>query len=382
MNSQGDFKLFENSIKYLHNISTLSPMNVPALKSSLSLKRTLMSLRKNIHIPTYATRPNMHCQRCFLNFHDGPATYEIKSKPTQYKFAQKMLAKQKKGLPLTKYQKKYLEKYNKFSGNTLVTTCHFCKKATCTKLPIPKTKKKPKVIASKNKNKKKKDKLCGLNENVVITNRNKKENNKTLLGKKLFSNTKNSLQETTCDNSLIIISNSSTNNSIGNDKIQKLPTKRRLEVIDLDSDDSIQEVPQKKKFKIKKKQEIVIQTPKPLKKTPKDKKKMEKNHMKLNKLMNTSTENDKSSGLLQLLEVSKDNPTEVISLDSDDSVQEVSIKTKTDDKKYQKQLHTSTPVTKNNKKKKKNKNKKLSKLISNSGKKNKSSNLFQFLQSL
>lgn len=79
-----------------------------------------MELRKNIQVPSNMTRTTVRCQRCFLNLKDGPASYRIKAEEKKSKFARRMLSKNNQDKPMTRYQRKYLKKLDRFDGNRLV----------------------------------------------------------------------------------------------------------------------------------------------------------------------------------------------------------------------------------------------------------------------
>lgn len=80
-----------------------------------------MELRKSILLPSNFTRTSITCQRCLINLKEGPASFRLVSAKKQTEFAKKVLAKQKNGKPLSKYQQKYLEKMTQFRGNQLVS---------------------------------------------------------------------------------------------------------------------------------------------------------------------------------------------------------------------------------------------------------------------
>lgn len=79
-----------------------------------------MELRMNIQIPFNMTRTTIRCQRCFLNLRDGPASYRIKAEEKKSKFAERILSKYNEDKPMTKYQKKYFKRLDRFNGNRLV----------------------------------------------------------------------------------------------------------------------------------------------------------------------------------------------------------------------------------------------------------------------
>ncbi|KAJ8960889.1 hypothetical protein NQ318_020188 [Aromia moschata] len=170
--AENDNKLFQNSIKYLHSISNVKALNVPALKSFYSTKGRLMELRNAIYLPFNLTRTSVRCQRCLINLSDGPASYKIKAQEKKSKFARKVLGKFHRDKPLTKYQRKYIKHLDEFNGNHLAITCKFCKKESLIKLEKPKKtvrSKGSKNIPQKKKRIKKKDKFCGLNEEAVLS---------------------------------------------------------------------------------------------------------------------------------------------------------------------------------------------------------------------
>ncbi|VEN38383.1 unnamed protein product [Callosobruchus maculatus] len=153
-------RIFKNSIEYLHQISSF--LKTPALKTVFNTKSRLMELRQGIFVPS----GKVQCQRCLLNFHDGPAKYRIKKSKKMNKFAKKMKAKEQKGKPLTAYQRKFLKKFKYHEGNTLVIKCKFCEKTASFPLTKPK-KVKPILLDTPKKKRKRKDKSCGLNKEVL-----------------------------------------------------------------------------------------------------------------------------------------------------------------------------------------------------------------------
>nr|XP_023015117.1 uncharacterized protein LOC111504675 [Leptinotarsa decemlineata] len=167
---EDEMKLSQNSIQYLHNLSTSEELKEPILQSAFSIKRRLIELRRNTFLPTSVVKGNQRCPRCLLNWSEGPASYRIKSGPKKHEFAKKINSKLKQGLVLTSYQTKYFKKMDNFEGNYLVVTCKFCQKETDIKLEKPKKIKKSKSSTLvKQKKKKKRDKFCGLNQDVVLS---------------------------------------------------------------------------------------------------------------------------------------------------------------------------------------------------------------------
>lgn len=141
---ENDTEFCRNSIKFLHDVSILPEINVPALKSFYSYvpfsnyfnkkpfikvfsrtKRRLMELRKSILLPSNFTRTSVTCQRCLINLREGPGQYKVLTSKTSV-FSKKVVSKQKAGKPLTKYQKKYIERSGKFIGNLLVSYQVLC----------------------------------------------------------------------------------------------------------------------------------------------------------------------------------------------------------------------------------------------------------------
>ncbi|KAJ8921024.1 hypothetical protein NQ315_015820 [Exocentrus adspersus] len=168
---ENDDKIFQNSVSYLHNISSMG-FNPPALKCMYLTKARLMELRKNIQLPFYTTKSTVRCQRCFLNLIDGPASYKVTPEEKKSRFARRMLTKLDEDKPLTKYQRKYVKRLNQFKGNRLMITCKFCKKECLIKMAKPKklvTAKDLKITKQKKKKTKKKDKFCGLKKDVVLS---------------------------------------------------------------------------------------------------------------------------------------------------------------------------------------------------------------------
>nr|CAH7714770.1 unnamed protein product [Callosobruchus chinensis] len=157
-------RVFKNSIQYLHQISSF--LKTPALKCVFNTKSRLMELRQGIFVPSGPNRPSVKCQRCLLNYHDGPARYRIKKTEKLNKFTKKIKAKEQNGKPLTAYQRKFFKKFKYHEGNTLVIKCKFCEKAASFQLPKPK-KEKPILLNTPKKKRKRKDKSCGLNREVL-----------------------------------------------------------------------------------------------------------------------------------------------------------------------------------------------------------------------
>ncbi|XP_072395011.1 uncharacterized protein [Diabrotica undecimpunctata] len=432
-------KIFQNSIRYLHNISTLPETNVPTLKSFICLKRRLMELRRSSFLPTSATKPSMHCQKCFLNFFEGPATYNVISKPTRYTFGDKVKAKQKNGLPLTRYQEKYLKRMKKFTGNILVTKCKFCNYENKTKLDKPRLKPIAKIslISSpviKKKKKNKRDKFCGLNQSIVasvslnsshgnnyqgtpdlsktfipLTNNNKNNTRNEIAPSIAMKKKKKNKKDTFCGLNQSIVASGSPNNNHGNPVNQSTPglsktfsplTNNNKNNIGNHMTPSIAKdfIPLKSshnRFKNK-------QTPdfsnkfKPIKsyrdaKTPEVAKTFTpSNNSHNNSKHNNSNKSNKlnTNSVIDLTKSpfskksTKKNTSEVINLDSDESFQELHTKRKI--KKKQIQVQTSTPLqTPIQKKNSEKYRSKLSEIFKNVGKKKSSStNLMQFLQGL
>ncbi|XP_050295105.1 uncharacterized protein LOC126735196 [Anthonomus grandis grandis] len=178
-----DRLIIRNSIKYLHNLTFMDPLNVPTLKSLYRTNCRLMELRRHMFLPE--KKSYERCERCFMNFSEGDTT-NIEIQPVKLTaFAKKLINKVKtKGTnSLTPYQKIYYKKLFREHitevkrQNKLVITCSFCKKPSEVLLDKPKL---PKVAQTpqeqpkkKKKKKKKKDKLCGLNESVVFVSSTK-----------------------------------------------------------------------------------------------------------------------------------------------------------------------------------------------------------------
>lgn len=80
-----------------------------------------MELRKCILLPSSITRTSITCQRCLINLQEGPANYKVVPAKKHSDFAKKILAKQRSGKPLTKFQQKYIDRLSSFSGNHLVS---------------------------------------------------------------------------------------------------------------------------------------------------------------------------------------------------------------------------------------------------------------------
>nr|CAI5868288.1 unnamed protein product [Callosobruchus analis] len=191
-------RIFKNSIGYLHKISSL--LKTPALKTVFNTKSRLMELRQGIIVPSGLNRPSVQCQRCLLNFHDGPARYRIKKSQKLNKFAKKIRTKDHKGKPLTAYQRKFLKKFKYHEGNTLVVKCKFCKKEVSFQLPKPK-KVKPILLDTPKKKRKRRDKSCGLNKEVLRSIAPNKDSSVIVLDETVVeSNRKN--------NSVIVIEDS------------------------------------------------------------------------------------------------------------------------------------------------------------------------------
>ncbi|KAG5896882.1 hypothetical protein JTB14_033522 [Gonioctena quinquepunctata] len=170
ISAENELKIKKNSIKYLHALSTSQELDNPILKSIFSTKRRLTELRQNIFLPSNVAKPHVKCQRCLIDWSEGPASYRIKPKPKKHKFARKIASKVKHGLALTEYQQKYLKKMNTFDGNFLTIKCKFCNKNSNVQLDKPK-----KIVdtkaptMTKQKKKKKRDKFCGLNQDIVLS---------------------------------------------------------------------------------------------------------------------------------------------------------------------------------------------------------------------
>ncbi|CAG9853918.1 unnamed protein product [Phyllotreta striolata] len=174
--------LLTNAITYLDRVSTLPEIKEPTLKSFISLKTKLMSLKLNNQVNVNPS--SLYCQRCFLSLRDGPTKYKVKPKNKNHRFAKKMLNKRNNGIPLTKYQEEYLQRNRSFNGNYLEVTCGFCKNKTIKNIPAPPNlqsdsrKRQKDLSIIKKQRKKKGDKLCGLNEEAVISVESKKKRRK------------------------------------------------------------------------------------------------------------------------------------------------------------------------------------------------------------
>ncbi|XP_050507413.1 GATA zinc finger domain-containing protein 4-like [Diabrotica virgifera virgifera] len=417
-------RIFQNSIRYLHNISTLPETNVPTLRSFICLKRRLMELRRSSFLPTSATKPSMHCQKCFLNYFEGPATYNVISKPTRYTFEDKVKAKQKNGLPLTRYQEKYLKRMKKFTGNILVTKCKFCNHENQTKLDKPRRKPIPKIslISSpliKKKKKNKRDKFCGLNQSIVasvslnnsyvidktpdwsktfIPLGNSINNNTSMATKKKNKNKRDKLYGLNQS----VFASSSLNNNHGNHVNQSPPdlSKTFIPLTNSNKNNTgnymvastrIQLKGISSKYRPNKKKKKNCKDPKTpeIKKETKSETKISAplnnghSNSKLNRLSNKS--NKLNTTLIDLTQSpfsKKSIKPEVIDLDSDESFQELRPKIKIKKEKIPVQTSTplQTPIHKKNSEKYLSK---LNEIFKSSGKKNSAStNLMHFLQGL
>ncbi|CAH1998206.1 unnamed protein product [Acanthoscelides obtectus] len=190
-------KIFQNSIEYLHRISSF--LKVPALKTIFNTKSRLMELRTGILLPPNMTKASVKCQRCLLNFQDGPAKYSIKKAQKLQRFARKIKSKEQKGKPLTAYQRRFFKKFKYHEGNMLIIKCKFCDKQASIQLQKPVKEKTISLITPKKK-KKRKDKSAGLNQEVLRNFVSKRQDSVIVLD--------DSIRESSQNKSVIVIEDS------------------------------------------------------------------------------------------------------------------------------------------------------------------------------